>query len=179
MSCIQSFSFLISGKESFVYPELNTQGPNANALNWKYESTNATSTFQIQGFKNINIFKIEAVGNVFSPQSTDTYSSAMGLVNDWAFYMQLNGQNAPIIGNVTTSPNGWAMVTQPNNPIVAFSRFNPRIEFASPIQSVNSLQIQKLIASGSAGGNGDLLNIAWDLTFVVYYTFEGEEFAFL
>jgi hypothetical protein len=177
--CLQSFSFLLSGNENFVYPELNTQGPNANSLNWKYASTNATSTFGVQGFKNINIYKIQAVGNIYSEQSTDTFSSSMLLVSDWAFFLQLNGQNAAVIGNVTTSPNGWAMVTEPNNPIVALSRFQTSIEFATPIQSVSSLQIQKLIASGTAAGNGSILNIAWYMTFIVYYTFQDEEFAFL
>jgi hypothetical protein len=103
----------------------------------------------------------------------------MLLVSDWAFFLQLNGQNAAVIGNVTTSPNGWAMVTEPNNPIVALSRFQTSIEFATPIQSVSSLQIQKLIASGTAAGNGSILNIAWYMTFIVYYTFQDEEFAFL
>lgn len=172
MCSLKSFSFLLSGAEQFSFPEANVAGPSGD-FNWKYSSTNSPSTFQVQGFKNINIFKVEAVGHIYSEQNTE-----VSIVSDWAFYLQLNGQNAPVIGNVVSSPNGWAMVTESANPVIALSRYNTSVEFTTPVVSVNSLQILRLIAQG-VGAQASALNIAWHMTFIIHYTFEGEEFAFL
>ena len=175
MSCLQSFSFLASGDEQYAFPELNADGI-ATDLNWKYSSQNASSTFKVQGFKNINIFKIEAVGHVFSKQNTE-----VSIVSDWAFYVQINGFNAPAIGSVLNSPNGFAIGVEDSNPVFALSRYNTSVEFSTPIQSVQSIQLVKLVAQGvGADLNASFeLNIAWYMNFMVYYTFEGEEFAFL
>jgi hypothetical protein len=173
MCQLKSFSFLVSGNENYVFPEQNTSGI-ATDLNWKYKSSNSPSSFVVQGFKNINVFKIEAVGNVYSEQNT-----FMSIVSDWAFFLRIYGTNAPIIGNVLGSPNGFAMTTEYQNPLIAFSRYNPSVEFTTPIVSVGTLELTRLIAQGVGANPGPDLNIAWHITFVVHYTFEGEEFAFL
>jgi len=170
MDCLRSFSFLSSANETAVTAsEVNTWGASPQNY-WLYSSTNAASTFNVQGFKNVNIHKVEAVGDVACLPNT----SQSILVNDWAFFVQLNGQNGAIPGNITSSPNGFSIVTEPNNPVISLSRFNTKIEFATPVQSVSSIQITKLNARGIGAQNLTSINIAWHMTFIVYYTFEGE-----
>ena len=175
MSCLQSFSFLASGDEQYAFPELNADGI-ATDLNWKYSSQNPSSTFRVQGFKNINVYKIEAVGHIFSKQNTE-----VSIVSDWAFYVQINGVNSPAIGSVLTSPNGFSIGVQGSNPVIALSRYQTSVEFSTPIESVDSIELIKLVAQGvGADLNASFeLNIAWHMNFIVHYTFQGEDFAFL
>jgi hypothetical protein len=169
MDCLRSFSFRVSANTSESYPQIDTWGA-APENYWLYSSTLASSTFNVQGFKNINVYKIEAVGDISCLPNT----SASVLVNDWEFYVKINGQNASIPGYITSSPNGFIMTTVPENPTVSLSKFNTKIEFLTPVQSVLSIQILKLNARGIGAENLSLVNISWHMTFIVYYNFEGE-----
>ena len=53
-------------------------------------------------------------------------------------------------------------------------KYNYKVEFASPIQSVTSIDLNTLTVSGI--GNESLVNqnLTWFLNFVVYYSYEGE-----
>jgi hypothetical protein len=171
MSCLKSFSFTSAANENSISPEIKTWGPLTN-LNWVYQSSNPNSTFRIEGFKNVNIHSIQAIGTVSTLLGATPPSSI--LVNDWAFSIRINGQNSLISGSIQAAPNGFSIISQPVNPTFELSRYNPIFNFADPIQSATSIDITRLQASGTGAENAANINISWFMTFIVYYTYEGE-----
>jgi hypothetical protein len=169
MSCLKSFTFLSSANESVTTPQLDTWGTVA-PFSWLYQKASGSSTFNIQGYKNVNIHAIEAVGDVGCLLNL----GQSVVVNDWAFYIQINGQNPLVSGNLTVSPNNYSIQLQATNPNFSLSRYNPKLTLADPITSATSIQILGLKASGLSADNATTLNIAWNMNFVVYYTYEGE-----
>ena len=169
MSCIKSFTFTTAINENAVAPQLQTWGL-APQNYWAFESGAGISTFNIQGFKNVNIHGIEAVGDMASIVAFPN----LVLVNDWSFRVRVNGQNSLVSGNITAAPNRYNITVQANNPIFSLSRYNPYLELASPIQSATSIQLVGYRASGIGAQNLAAINLAWDMTFVVYYSYEGE-----
>ena len=169
MSCIQSFTFLSSANETVAAPDFDSWGL-APQNYWQYNKPAGTSTFNIQGFKNVNIHGIEAQGDVYTLHN----SGNAALVNDWTFFLTVNGQNPQVSGNITVAPNNYSIVTQGINPLFALSRYNNKFTFEDPIQSATNIQISGLRASGIGAENLALLTIAWTVNFVVYYSYEGE-----
>ena len=167
MSCIKSFIITSSANETGIGPaQVDTWGVD----NYWIFNKGGTSTFNIEGFKNINIHSIEAQGDVASLIAT----GSSVIVNDWSFIIQVNGQNPIIGGNITAAPNNYSIVTFGTNQIFSLSRYNPKFCLDSPIQSVTSINIQGLRASGYGAENLLTLNLAWFMNFIVYYSFEGE-----
>ena len=169
MDCMRSFSFLTSSNENAVAPEIKTWGL-APQNYWLFSSTNPTSTFNIQGFKNVNVHSIEAQG-VVSTLITGTEGI---IVNDWDWSITVNGQNPLINGNITVAPNGFSIQTQGINPTFVLGKYSPKFTFADPIQSVSSIQLTQLRASGIGAQNLANINITYAFNFIVYYTYEGE-----
>jgi hypothetical protein len=170
MDCLRSFSFTAGANENVTGTDINTWGTGSDTYWTAQIGITTTSQFNIQGFKNINVFGIQAVGDVNSIIST-----ANGvIVNNWNFLVRLNGQNATIGNTITTTPNRFSIVTQTINPIIGLSRYNPRIDFPSGIQSVQSIEVYGLQASGHGAENSTTINLSWNMVFNVFYKFEGE-----
>jgi len=169
MDCMRSFSFLSSANENAVGAEIKTWGL-APQNYWLYQSQSQLSTFNIQGFKNVNVHSVEAQG-VVSTLITGTEGI---IVNDWDFSITVNGQNPLINGNITAAPNNFSIQTQGLNPTFVIGKYSPKFTFADPIQSASSIQITQLRASGIGAQNLANINIAWAINFIVYYTYEGE-----
>lgn len=173
MECLKSFSLQVSSfSDESSASEITTWGL-APQNYWFYKSTNPSSSFNIQGFKNINIFKIEVIGNINSDLGSNTV-----LVQDWQTHITITGQNATIGGNVNAT-NGFAMSVQTINPNFVLSKFNPCIEFKTPIQSASIFSLTQFQAQGIGAKNLSVLLINWNLTFNIYYNFQEENFAFL
>ena len=174
MECLRTFSFVSGANEDFGTTKLNVWG--LAPQNYWNVRAGGSSTFNIEGFKNINIYKIQAVGNIGSLLGTGNGA----IVQDWEFVIRVNGNQATI-GNNISSTNAFTIGVQDNNPIISISKYNPSIEFISPIQSVKSIQIFGINAFGIGAQNitTPLVNLSWNLTFVCHYMYEGEEFAFL
>jgi len=169
MSCLRSFTFLSGANETLVAPDVKFWGL-APQNYWAAQLSAGTSTFNIQGFKNVNVHSIEAVGTVYSGLAlADT-----ALVQDWAIYLQINGQNPLISGNITAVPNRYSIVTQANAVNIGLTKYNPKFQFADPIQSVTSIQVYQMNAQGIGAQNLAQLNLSWGMNFIVYYTYEGE-----
>jgi len=174
MECLRSFSFRAVTNGAFG-AQANLWGL-APQNYWIVSSANL-STYNIQGFKNINIFKIEVIGDV----TTTVGSSNKALVQDWSWIVRINGNQSTIGNEIVQGTNDYLISNQTNNPEIMISKFNPKIEFIEPITSVTSIQLINLNASGIGAENiaGGLINLNWNVTFLCYYRFEGEEFAFL
>jgi hypothetical protein len=167
MDCLRSFSLNIRGTETSIAPETTFWSVGTQHF-FSYQSTNLQSQFQIQGFKNINIYKIEVVGNISNNPPLNT-----GIIQDWSVGIQITGDNSIIGGNIT-SPNGFGLIQQTVNPVFVINKFYPFINFNSPINSGKFFTILNLYAQGIGSQNLLSLNIGWDLTFTIYYLFEGE-----
>jgi len=166
MDCLQSFSFTSSANENAVPPEIKTWVVGTNNY-WLYNSTNVQSSFLPVGFKNINVYSIQTIGNVYS--LTSGVNGA--LVEDWTWTIQCIGQNATIGGTVVTG--GFSIQNQSTNPTFALSKFSPIINFESPLQSITQINLTGFKAQGIGAENIANINLAWVIVFNVYYKFEG------
>lgn len=169
MNCIKTFTFTTSQSLNGTGAFIKTWGA-APQNYWLYESSPSTSTFNIQGFKNINIYGIEANGYVNSIYS----SNYQALVDDWTFILRVNGQNPSVSGNITVSPNNYAIVQDLINPTFAVTKFNPRFNLADPITSATSIQIIGFRAQGIGAADLGTVNVTFLMNFIVYYDYEGE-----
>jgi len=169
MDCLRSFNFVAQGQANFVAPDVKTWFVGAQEF-WAFER-NGSSTFTPRGFKNINVFGIDLVGNI----GTQVVPLLGGCIpTDWNATIRINGQ-LPFIGNVIAPTNDFNFdASSPNSNIFALGRYNPNVKFESPIQSVSSIELTSLRANGSGGQTAGNLNLQYFFNFVVYYTFEGE-----
>jgi hypothetical protein len=172
MSCLQSFTLFSSGDETISDPQLNYWGVlNSNTWNIDNLST-SNSSFFIQGFKNINLYGIDMIGYV-SGGNTDARS---GLVKDWGFTLLVDGQVPEISGSITTSPNRYALTkSYPSIQTITLSKMKPNISFVDPITSVQDITINGLFANGLNIQTLGLIRLKWQIQFIFYYKYEGEE----
>jgi hypothetical protein len=169
MECLKSFNFLVVNQQNEPSPEFYNWTIGGQNF-WLYESTNAASSLFVQGFKNINIFKIEISGNVHSTSST---AGVAGIVNNWHIITTVDGQNSNLTtGNITAG--GFNMIQQPLNPNLIFTKYQRSICFETPIQSASKITIESLYADGIANQSAVSIKLAWWFNFSVFYTFEGE-----
>lgn len=166
MDCLKSFSLNLTGNINGTGITFYAWGT-AGDYNWLYETTGLQSTFIPQGFKNINIYKIEQVGFLQSGRSANS-----SLINDWSFFIRLNGQNPVPTGNILAT-NDFGLVSQ-FTPLIALGKYNTSFEFINPITSVSSIVVERLEANGIGNISGSAVYIEWNVTLIVYYTFEGE-----
>ena len=172
MDCLQSFNFTIANQsnygaaQGFLYWQIGTQHF------WTLDSSNPTgSIFNITGFKNINIYKIEINGDV---NSNPTLNLFQCLVNNWTVGFEVIGQNSQSTGNITPSPNPFGMIEQQTNPFFRLSKFQRSITFDSPIQSAREIKILNLFADGIANQSITSAQIGYVINFSVFYQYEGE-----
>ena len=170
MDCLRSFVINSSLNQSFAL------GPNLDVWTigtdrfWFGRTTGANADFDIQGFKNINIYGIDLIGDFKSGPG-----GSQVLIDNWEVNIDLIGQAPEIGGLINPIPNIYNVNT--NNFFVnsfVLSKYKRGFELQSPIQSVTQIRFSGYTASGH--GNQSLLNatVNWDLNFVFYYLFEGE-----
>lgn len=170
MRCFNSFSFRSQG-DVLVPGGLQFDSWGVAPQNyWGFDSGGASSsTFNIQGFKNIDVHGITATGTVTSGVNT-----ASALVNDWDFLLTIGGNNPLVSGNIAAT-NDFNISLQAINPVICLSKFTPSINFQDPINSVKFIQITNLRAFGIGLENLAFLKLIWSITFVVNYSYEGED----
>lgn len=170
MDCLRSFVINQSLNQSFAL--------GIDLATWTIGGENyfigrrvtAFAEFEVQGFKNVNIYGIDVVGDFAS--ATGTSKAA---VDDWRMSVQLIGQ-APLLGGII-NPLGNALSVNINPAFTnsfQLSRYKTKAEFSSPIQSVTIIRFDGLQVNGHA--NESLLNVTvnWNLNYIIYYKFEGE-----
>jgi len=135
-------------------------------------SFGTSSTYNIQGYKKINVYGIDVVGTV----GTNTTSATGGIsVDDWAIDVLIEGQQPLVGGNITAIPNFYLIaIDQPANKNFPISKYSPSLKFATPYESVQFIQILGSHVYGSGFQTAGSVNIFMNLNFVVYYNFEGE-----
>jgi len=173
MSCLKSFNFNANANSNFTGAQVKTWSTVGGPQYWVI-NTGLLSTFNIQGFKNVNIHKFEVIGNV---QTLVGAPNGGVIVEDWDWIIFLNGQQPLISGNITASPNQFNIGL---GPVIGntyeIGKYSPCVTLSSPIESVKSIQIQSLKAQGYGGETAGNVNVSWDVQFIFHYTYEGEEY---
>jgi hypothetical protein len=166
MDCLKSFNFQVSGSTTATSGNLNAWGIATN-YNFIYDSFPGSSTLDIQGFKNIDVFKLKVTGYIQS-----TYNFEPAIITDWNFFVRVNGQD-PLPTAVVNPTNNFGLSLE-LKPLIPLGKYNQSIEFISPINSVSSLQIENLWVQGRGAETNTLVNLNWTAVFTVIYKFEGE-----
>jgi hypothetical protein len=171
MDCLRSFSLTILDQKTYTSASsaLTVWGTNNSFAVYSTDS----STFLIQGFKNINVFKIDMIGNV-----STAYGSAPRVDNanatDFEIGVQLVGQIPQPIG-VIGVPNDLPIIQNTFiEQIYTLSKYKTSVEFSTPIQSVKSISFYDFKAFGSHVQNILQVKMGYQLQFIFYYQFEGE-----
>ena len=170
MDCLRSFSFRVTTDYTFTGAEVKTwilaHGSGFIA------TSSSSSTYNIQGYKNINVHGIEVVGGVFPYMPLATQG---GIPTDWAIDVTLNGTQPLIGGNVTTSPNFYAInPSSSSNLVFPIGKYNNVLKLDSPIESVTSIVLGASRVQGTSVQTAGTVRLLYDLNFIVYYNFEGE-----
>ena len=169
MDCMRSFTLNINQNFIFtntVFTEWNVLG---TVLPWTMFDGSGTrfSIFNISGFKNIDLYGVSLVGNVYPLLAP---AQRQALVQDWGVELALTGTPALIGGSFG---NNTFLATQ-GNTSVFLSKYQNEYKLASPIKSVTDITISSLTASGIQNESGVSVDLAFDVNLIVYYKFEGE-----
>jgi hypothetical protein len=170
MDCLRSFNFNLTTQANwgvangFKHWQIGTQHF------WLFQQQDATGAiYTIQGFKNINIFKIEIVGDWYSSASPVGVSA---LPQNWNFGFGIVGQNSPSVGSVTNPIFG--MIETFNTPYFTLSKYQRSISFESPIQSAKEIKLFNVYCDGIADQSTASVQLGYNMTVTVFYQFEGE-----
>jgi hypothetical protein len=171
MDCYKSFNFQVDTNGNQTGTSVKQWTVGVDQTFWSV-TTGTSSTYNIQGFKNINVHGIDVIGSI----STLTGAGIGGvIVNDWNIDVSLTGQ-IPIIGStITAAPNFYSISnTSVQNSTFPIGKYSNSIKFASPYQSVTSIILGNTYATGTGFQTAGSVNLYWNLNFIVYYSFEGE-----
>jgi len=168
----QSFQININQAKNLTGTSLKTWGTVGNR-NWAYlEDDTNNSMYQIEGFKNINLFSVEMVGmvqtNVFDA------TSAGCIVNDFGMFLNLNGLIPSVSGSINPTPDFYQI--NPTFKDLCLTKFTNKLTFTSPIQSIRSITFRNFNAQGIAAENLTSISLRYNLTFIFTYEYEGEEY---
>jgi len=169
MECLRSFNFAANGQANWTSPDVKTWFVGAQEF-WAF-TRGGSSIFNVQGFKNIDVYQIDVIGSI-GPQVAIALGG--GIPSDWFASLAINGQ-LPILGGTIPAPNDFNITTSsPTANSFLLGRFNNSVKFASPIKSVTSIDLNFISANGSGGQTTGNVNLQYAFNFVVYYKFEGE-----
>ncbi len=170
MDCLRSFVISIRQNSTFGGPQIKTWTVGTDVF-WS-AAIGGVSNYNIQGFKNINIFGVDLVGKV----STDVAAAIGGVVvNDWSFTIRLDGQVPLINGVITPVPNVWNIQdANLDAQVFVLSKNTNSAKFATPFQSVKNIEFLILSAEGVGAQTLTNATLDYDFTFTFYYKYEGE-----
>ena len=168
---MRSFNFFLSG--AFNFPAANGfESWSIGGQNfWCFAPPNTPSNYKVQGYKNINIYGVELGGDITTDNAPGGFQC---LVENYSVQLQIMGQNS-VIGGVFVGPNGFSLSTQAINPIFKVSKYLPKMNFATPIQSSTEIIFSSLKADGIANESLISAQININLSLTFFYKYEGED----
>jgi hypothetical protein len=171
MDCLRSFSFRVNTNTNLSGVSISQWTTGANQHFWS-ATTPSSSQYNIQGFKNINVFGIDVIGSI---TTLPTAGTGKVIVNDWSLNVNLFGLQPLVGGNITASPNFYGISsTTPTNTVFPVGKFSNSVKLESPIESVQYVRLESTYAQGIGYETLNDINLFWNLNFIVYYKFEGE-----
>jgi hypothetical protein len=173
MDCLRSFNITIAQQANWPAPQFKSWSVGAQHF-WLLDNSVALgngSKYNIQGFKNINIFKIEVTGEFYSSALPVNVSA---ITNNWNVWFYVDGLNSTSVGNIQAAPNPFGMLEFATQPLVSLSKFQNSIVFETPIQSAKNIEMTKIYAEGIADESLISAQLAYVFTVTVFYKYEGE-----
>jgi hypothetical protein len=169
MDCLRSFTIWINQSKSFNVAgvTVKTWGTLGN-YHWSVIDQQGMSTYQIQGFKNVDLYGMKMLGDV----QTDLTSSDGAIVSDFSFRLGIAGQIPLISGDVLTSPNYWGI--SQTVPQWDLSKYRYEVNFETPYYSTKSITFEAFRAQGNNAETLNSVQLDLNLQFVFYYKYEGE-----
>lgn len=171
MDCLRSFNFALANQSNydaslgFKYWQINS-----NHF-WLIDQSLPNVKYLVQGFKNINVFKIEVNGDVNSSPAFVPYEA---LVQNWKWDLQILGQNSTNVGILAPAQNPGYLVIQETNPSFRLSKFQPSITFETPIQSAKEIIFTNFYCDGIANRTTTSAQVGFVINVTVFYKYEGE-----
>ena len=171
MDCLRSFNFALANQSNydaslgFKYWQINSNHY------WLIDQSLPNVKYLVQGFKNINIFKIEVSGDVNSSPAFVPYEA---LVQNWKWDLQVVGQNSTNVGILAPAQSPGYMIIQETNPYFRLSKFQPSIEFETPIQSAKEIIFTNFYCDGIANKTTTSAQVGFVINVTVFYKYEGE-----
>jgi hypothetical protein len=174
MECMRSFSFStnLTNTITTASGELKQWAIGNNHYWQVYTNGSLTlpSIYNIQGFKNISVYGIDAIGDIQTQQNIGIDGV---VVENWTIDVSIDGQQ-PLVGGFTTGGYYNIDSTLPDNNIFALGKYTNSIKFATPIISATSIRLGRTRASGIGYQTLGSINLSYKVNFIVYYKFEGE-----
>jgi len=174
--CMKSFqltigqSFTVTNTTNQVVKTWGTLGQ--YFWSTSFSANSATSIYDIEGFKNVNIYGVKLVGYVQGGQST----AKCAVVDDWSFNILISGTPALISGVKRSSPDGFGLITTGSGLTeYSLSKNTNEIILADPITSVKFIQFISLQAQGVGAEFLNEINLNYLLSFTFFYKYEGED----
>jgi hypothetical protein len=171
MDCLRSFIINIDQAGTFSGTQVKTWTLGLQEF-WSVDIT-GLSVFTFQGFKNVDVYGIDVIGNVNTQRA-----AAIGGCNvqDWSFEVLIEGQLPLASGIVETLPsNYWNIqTTTVGTRTFSLSKNTNSLKFANPIRSARYLNFERLNAQGDGGQTVGTISLDYKFNFVVYYKYEGE-----
>ena len=174
MDCLRSFTFVI-GKQTNYTAALRYKSWTVGGQHyWLIDDAvalGAGSKYNIQGFKNINVYKIEITGDV---NSAALPANVSAITENWSIFGSIKGTTSASVGNIQASPNPFGMTEYSGNSYFNISKYQNYINFVTPIQSAEYIEFAGFYAEGY--GNESLVSaqIGFFINVTVYYKYEGE-----
>ena len=171
MDCLRSFNFALANQSNydaslgFKYWQINSNHY------WLIDQFLPNVKYLVQGFKNINVFKIEVSGDVNSSPAFVPYEC---LVQNWKWDLQIVGQNSTNVGILAPAQSPGYMTIQETNPSFRLSKFQPTIEFETPIQSAKEIIFTNFYCDGIANKTTTSAQVGFVINVTVFYKYEGE-----
>jgi hypothetical protein len=167
MDCFNQFQFNIQNNTTYLSGVTSNRWTDGDNKGWVILDNSTLSTFNIEGFKNINLYGVKMLGNVQSVVAIGN----RGIVTDYNMDVEITGTVPKISGTFTT--NGYNINT--STPNIQLGKFQNTIMFSDPIQSVSQIKINNFKAQGLVPESGIGINLNMFLTFYFYYRYEGED----
>lgn len=168
MSCIQNFTLSYDLVGTFNVSNTSVRCWISGGQNfWTARFINVASTYNVQGFKNINIYKVK-IQSYLSPIITSVTGA---IVEDYSLSVEINGTSPILGGNFSTNAYNGTTTNQP----YIFTKYNTEIEFASPITSVKFIKLGEISVQGYGWQTLNDIDLQLKANMILYYDFEGEE----
>lgn len=133
---------------------------------------NASSIYNLTGFKNVNIYGVNVNGFVRGDPSSATKCA---VVQDWMIFLNLDGNSGLISGDKSISPDGFSLYTL--DPVLNYyqlSKYTSSVSLATPITSVKTITFESVFAQGIGAEFLNSIDLNYRLNFTFYYKYEGE-----
>jgi len=171
MDCLRSFNFALANQSNYDASLGFKHWQIGTAHYWLIDQSLPNVKYLVQGFKNINVFKIELSGDI---NSSPAFSPYEALVQNWKWDLQVIGQNSTNVGILAPAQSPGYMVIQETNPFLRLSKFQPAITFETPIQSAKEIIFTNFYCDGIANKTTTSAQVGFVINVTVFYKYEGE-----